>query len=158
MKIIKLRTGENVLVDDYDFEWLSQWKWYCNANGYAYRRSEAGGKRKNVMMHRLILNVPKGYETDHINRNKLDNQRANLRIATRSQNRANSRTRKRVNKYKGAYKTKINGNDYYQAQLTHNKKTIHIGYFKTAIEAARAYDKKAKEIFGEFARGNFFSP
>lgn len=84
MKLIPLTKGRFTLVDDADFEWLNQWKWYLSGNGYATRTS------KHIRMHRVINNTPDGYDTDHINRDKLDNRRDNLRSVTRSQNNFNS--------------------------------------------------------------------
>lgn len=78
------------LVDDADFEWLSQWRW-SNKKGYARRNTwEPGTKRQQtIWMHRLINNTPMGYETDHIDRNPLNNQRENLRTVTGGQNKMN---------------------------------------------------------------------
>lgn len=94
-KEIQLTQGKVTLVDDEDYEWLSQWKWCAkdgrNGNFYAFRAS----KNKSTYMHRLILDTPKGKVTDHINGNGLDNRRINLRICSyrensHNKNRANS--------------------------------------------------------------------
>lgn len=74
MLSIKLTQEKFALVDDSDFEWLNQWKWHISTHGYAMRRN----KGKLIYMHRLINNTLDGYETDHVNRNKLDNRRENL--------------------------------------------------------------------------------
>jgi hypothetical protein len=90
MKRIPLTQGKFALVDDADFEWLNQWKWRVN-HGYARRALYENGKRAgDISMHRLINNTPAGLDTDHINRDKLDNRRDNLRSATRSQNNFNT--------------------------------------------------------------------
>src|SRR5437867_12616129 len=90
MKCIELRgkwgKGKYTMVDDADFAWLNQWRWYFDPhNGYVVRRSNY----QRIYMHRLILNPPKGRIGDHANGNKLDHQRSNLRICTYSQNNAN---------------------------------------------------------------------
>lgn len=89
MAKIKLTQDKYAIVDDADFEWLNQWKWKLNWNGYACRNARADGRYVKTYMHRLINATPTGQDTDHINRNKLDNRRSNLRDATRSQNNFN---------------------------------------------------------------------
>ena len=93
MREIPLCDGAAALVDDEDFDWLNQWKWHLGAGGYASRREwNAVEKRtRGVLMHRLILNAPPpiGYVVDHINRNRLDNRRANLRLSTFQENARN---------------------------------------------------------------------
>lgn len=81
-KEIILTRGKTALVDDSDYPYLSQFKWHCTHYGYAVRFLG----RKVVWMHRLILNAPTSLTVDHINRNKLDNRRANLRLATHAEN------------------------------------------------------------------------
>lgn len=84
-KLIPLgKSGKFAIVDEEDYEWLSQWKWRLG-NGYAVRSIN----RKTTGMHRVINQTPEGLETDHINRNKLDNRKSNLRSATRSANSKN---------------------------------------------------------------------
>lgn len=83
--------GKFVLVDDQDYEYLNRWKWFLNNHGYVARNMyttdhEGRIKHKNERMHRIIMQTPVGMETDHINGNKIDNRRENLRICTRSQN------------------------------------------------------------------------
>jgi len=91
VKKIKLTQGRYALVDDEDFNWLNQWKWcFDRSNGYAHRNQWVNGKNRKIYMHRIILGNPRGIlikvETDHKNRNKLDNRRKNLRVVTRSEN------------------------------------------------------------------------
>lgn len=91
MKLIQLTQGKSAIVDDADFEWLNQWKWRYT-HGYARRAHYVDSRRVgDIHMHRLVNNTPDGgFDTDHINRNKLDNRRSNLRTATRSQNNFNT--------------------------------------------------------------------
>ena len=103
MKKIYL-SGKNkdkyAIVDDKDFPILSQWKWYDNNRGYASSVRQINGKTKNFLMHHEILKPPSGLLIDHINGNKLDNQRKNLRIADKSMNAING-FKKSKNIYKG---------------------------------------------------------
>lgn len=84
MKKIQLTQGKFAIVDDEDFLELSKYKWYLSGNGYATRTS------RHIRMHRVINSTPEGFDTDHINGDKLDNRRSNLRTATRSQNNFNT--------------------------------------------------------------------
>jgi len=152
MKEIKLPQGKTTIVDDENYEWLNQWKWHCNTNGYVMRTVRTNKVRRNIIMHRVILKLNStDVETDHINRNKLDNRRANLRIATRSQNNTNKDARGK-SKYLGVYFT---DGKYPCAQVRFNGKKYYLGLFKTEEDAAKAYDKKALELYGEFANLNF---
>ena len=98
-------------------------------------------------MHREIMKPSKVEVIDHINHNKLDNTKENLRCCTKQQNEMNKVKRSNTSsKFKGV--TKINK---WMASITFNNKTINLGYFNTEKEAAKIYNVKAKELFGEFA-------
>lgn len=105
MKKIPLSQGKFAIVDDEDFEFLSQWKWHLHKDGYAARTQwlpDTGGKKKNFMMHRVLNKTPIGMHTDHINNIRLDNRRKNLRTATRAQNYMNQGKKKNTTSiYKG---------------------------------------------------------
>lgn len=153
-KEIQLSQGYVALVDDEDYEWLSQWKWTYH-NGYAYRNitvptnaSGFGTQR----MHRLILDASRFFEVDHIDGDGLNNIRSNLRLATRTQNSRNRRGTG-YNGLKGIAIHKFSG--LWQAKIRANAKQIHLGYFKTPEAAAHAYDAAARQYHGEFARLNF---
>ncbi len=150
---IPLTQGKVALVDDEDYERVSQRKWWRWANGYAAAYIDG----KVIPLHRFILNAKKGDEIDHINTNKLDCRRANLRLCTRSQNVMNTRLRAdNTTGFKGiSYIKKKRGTKKYSAHLKIGTRRIHLGYFYAPVEAARAYDKAAREHFGEFARLNF---
>lgn len=151
------------IVDDQDYEWLNKWKWYAAYNKiynnfYVYRYDYVNKKQKNVCMHRVILGITDSkIFIDHIDHNTLNNQRSNLRECSQSKNLMNSKKPRRVKEtssiYKGVYFNKQNKKWYGQIYI--NNKRIHLGLFKKEIEAAKAYDKKAKELFGEFALLNF---
>jgi hypothetical protein len=150
MKEIKLSKGFVALVDDEDYEYLNQWKWYVYIDRiyyYALRRDNKSGKR--IKMHRVILNAPDNIFVDHIDHNGLNNQRNNIRLCNNAQNQWNMKGRR--NGLKGVSVEKY----CFRAAIKYQNKTIHLGSFKTEIEAGKAYDIKAKELFGEFAMLNF---
>lgn len=148
-KQIPLLNGEIATVDDRDYADISQFNW--NRAVYVYRNYKILGSRKNELLHRRIMNPPKGYVVDHIDGNPLNNQRDNLRICTQSQNSANKR--KIRTDYKGVAWHK--NRNYYIAQIKVSGKSFYLGKFESAVAAARVYDEKARELFGKFARLNF---
>jgi len=153
MKEIPLTQGKVALVDDDDFEWINQWKWRFDSGGYAVREVN----NTSFYMHRFIMDTPKGMQTDHINRDKLDNRRENLRICNASQNKINEDLRStNTSGYKGVgYITnKRKRNKRWVATIWKDYKAICIGYFHTPEEASLAYNKKALELYGEFAESN----
>ena len=156
--LIPLPGGENAIVDLEDYERISRFKWNINKSrhtSYAVRTTRASeGKRGNhIIMHREILLTDEA--VDHINRNGLDNRRANLRPATRSQNSRNASKRSdNTSGFKGVGIYKPYGN--WRARITvETGKRITVGYFKTPLEAAIAYDEAAIKYHGEFASLNF---
>jgi len=159
---IPLTYGQFAKIDPEDYIWLVQFKWYCQKNSrncYA-ARSIRSVKRKNkrtmIFMHRLIMNTPKNRFCDHINHNGLDNRRANLRNCTHKQNCANSRPHlDSISKYKGvSWSRQLKK---WSAYIKINDKSRNLGYFESEVEAARAYDRAAKEFHGRFANLNFES-
>ena len=149
MKKIKLTKGKYALVDDEDFDYINQWKWSFNGS-YAVRGKYIGrvnGKDRyeRIYLHRDLNKTPKGMETDHINRNKLDNRRCNLRTVTKSKN----------NNNRDAYKNNICGvcgvNWYkqmkkYCSRIVVNGKRMHLGYFDNLEDAIKAR-KKAEDTY-----------
>ena len=150
------KTGEGkfAIVDIEDFEKLNQFRWYMDKNNYVHRSQHISGsgknrKKKTISLHRYLINPPKGKIIDHADRNPLNNLKSNLRICTRSQNEANSPGRGGTSEYKGVSwdREKLK----WLAGIKHQYERIYIGVFKNEIDAAKAYNKKAKELFGEFA-------
>jgi hypothetical protein len=162
MKLIPLSLGKFAQVSDYRFEFLNQWNWFAQKDKrtgilYAVRNIRINGKRTIARMHRVITNCPVNKVIDHKDRDGLNNQDENLRICSKTQNQANSRKREGNAIYKGIYLVKHKNKiyKYWRAQIGFNNKKMGLGYFKTQIEAAKAYDVKAKKLFGEFALVNF---
>lgn len=150
MKEIALTKGKVTIVDDEDYEFLSSFKWHFS-RGYAWRNiTIARGKGTTISMHRVIMGLEMGDErqADHINGNKLDNRRSNLRICSNAENQRNTKTPttntsgfKVVNLLKGRWR----------ASIWHQNKQHYLGRFDTPEEAHATYCKAASELYGEFA-------
>ena len=161
---IPLTQGKFAIVDPEDYDRLARHKWFAMRSRrgfYAIRMAEAkgpNGTRKKIRMHRQILHVPPGKFIDHINHNGLDNRKANLRIVTNLQNSWNKRKQKGnySSRYKGASWSKRAGKWHTEIYCRGTK--IFIGYFDDEKKAARAYDAKATELYGEYAALNFPAP
>lgn len=149
MKEILLTRGHVALVDDEDYEWLNLSLWTTQGEeGHLYAVREFQGRR--MYMH-VVLTGVRG--TDHVDGNGLNNQRSNLRVATQQQNTWNSRARVGTSLYKGV--SWAEHAKRWRAQIVLDGENTHLGYHVSEEDAARAYDKKAQELFGEFARLNF---
>jgi hypothetical protein len=157
-KEIPLSRGLKALVDDEDYEELSKYDWcamkpgsYCYAARGVYKADE---KHIIVWMHRQILNTPDDMQTDHINGDTLDNRRCNIRVCTKNQNNFNrSKALKPASsKYKGVYWSNIRKR--WCSRIQKDGKTYWNGSFRDEKDAALAYNDKATELFGEFARLN----
>ncbi len=161
MKKIQLTQGQIALVDDEDYNYLMQWKWFAHRKNskttfYAVRTCRENGQ-KTLRMHNVIANryIKKDYtELDHRDRNGLNNQKDNLRISTRGENMHNTpnhgKCLKGVNKHILKYKTKKGDEKVYikyRARITVNKKTISLGYFKTEKEAHMEFLKASKKHY-----------
>ncbi len=142
MKKILLTQGQNTLVNDKDYDYLIKWKWYAKKSTYSFyaaRNEYKNGKQITIRMHRVIMNTPLGMETDHKDRNGLNNQRYNLHIVTRLENNNNKRT----------YKTNKSG---FSGVYWHKKakrwvatfRNKHLGQFLTKKEAINCRKKYAK--------------
>lgn len=158
-KYIRLTKGKQARVDDENYERLNQHNWYCN-KGYAVRHisnpnPEPGKPRQvSVLMHREIMNAPKGVDVDHKNRNKLDNREENLRFVQGGGNEQNKdKIKSNTSGYKGVVFHKRAGK--WQAQIMIGSKSIYLGLFNAKEQAAKAYDEAAVKYHGEFAVLNF---
>ncbi|AXF54590.1 HNH endonuclease [Salicibibacter kimchii] len=147
---IELTQGYMSIVDNEDYERVNKFNWHVNARGYATTSTPA-----YALMHRYILGVDSlGKDVDHINGDRLDNRKENLRVVNNSQN---ARNRKKVanttSRYKGV--SWLTRHSKWTSRITLHGKSTFLGYFDSEEEAARAYDKSAKDLFGEYARLNF---
>jgi hypothetical protein len=132
MKVITLSNGKETLVDDEDYEFLSRWRWK-DANGYAKRTARYG----TLAIHREVMGAKPGQIVDHINQNKLDNQKHNLRFVTKAQNAMNSKSFiTNTSGVKGVYYEKRDST--WTAHIQINHKSVRLGTFKTREEAADA--------------------
>lgn len=146
-KEIKTKNGDVIKVDSSDYDYLIKFKWSLIGKGYAYNH-------KLGMMHRIIMNTPKELQVDHLNKDKLDNRKLNLRNCTNKENSHNTEgSKKSTSKYKGVSWCNTRGK--WSSQIVHNGINLFIGRFNTEEEAGRAYDAKVKELFGEYAHLNF---
>jgi hypothetical protein len=124
----------------------------------SYLRTSFGKKKGAVNISRLIMNCPNGMVVDHINGDTLDNRRANLRICSVSQNAMNQAPQRiKRSKYKGVTRHKKKWLSQINQRVAGKQKHTHLGLYDSEEDAARAYDKKAKELYGEFALLNFTS-
>lgn len=151
MKEIKLTRNQKCLVDDDLFDYLSKYKWHASGKiGKFYASSRIDGKIRT--MHRLIMDAPDNLQVDHINGNRLDNRKVNLRLCSNSFNLGNRGANKNnTSGFKGVGASK---HGRFVAKIQVNRKYIHLGYFDTPIEAAHAYNQGAEKYFGEFAKVN----
>jgi hypothetical protein len=151
---IRISDGSFVTVDAEDFERLSKYRWSAHGKGYAVRGVHIGNRKyRHIAMHREIVGAEPGEYVDHINGDKSDNRKANLRIATNSQNLMNrGRNRNNTSGYKGVRYEKRR--DKWAAEIKKDYKSKFLGYFDCKHEAARAYNRAALELHGEFAKLN----
>lgn len=157
MKHIPLSQNKTALVDDADHESLVRFEWFAlevNGNWYAARKVKVEGRQATVYMHRQILGHSALPLIDHKDRNGLNNTRANLRFATRAQNMANTgKQRRNTTGFRGV--TWIAKLGKWRAQIGFENRKIAAGCHASIVDAAKAYDAKARELFGEFAVLNF---
>lgn len=160
MKTIPLSRGLFAMVDDADFDAVCGYKWHalsCNGLFYAARSVKIGDVRRTILMHRMLMAAPVGANVDHENGNTLDNQRmSNLRLCPQSKNIGNAKLRKNnTSGFKGVVRCPPLANGkMWRAEIMIDRKHVALGWHPTPQDAARAYDAKALELFGEFARTN----
>lgn len=149
MQKIKLSQGKYAIVDDEDYDLVSRYNWYYN-EGYA----KAYYQGKRLRMHRLILKAKNGQQIDHRNRNRLDNQRSNLRICTLQENNRNITLRKdNTSGYKGVSLDKSTG--HWRPLVYVDGKVKTSGQFLNKHHAALVYDLWATFFHKDFASTNF---
>ena len=140
-----------VMVDDEDYEFLQQFKWQVDR--YKSVKTHANPRLKDILIHRVIMKPEKGVEIDHIDGNRLNNQKSNLRFATSSQNKINRGPRKdNKSGFKGV--SWHRQRNLWTARVMIDGKYKHLGLFKTPEEAAEAYNAEATTYYGEYAWQN----
>ena len=150
MKIILSKSGQKIKVDDEDYEYLNQFSWHSSV-GYATRDIN----HRTIYMHREIMNPTEGFQVDHINHDKFNNKRENLRLCTPRQNSRN-RSGWGKSKYLGVSTSTIKGK--WIAYIYLSKRQTVLGHYETEKEAAIAYDIAAIKSHGEFANLNILKP
>lgn len=151
--LVFLTRGKVAIIDTVDAEFVLSRNWRADAYGYVIT---GGGrnKRPTYKLHRILMDAPSGVEVDHINRNKLNNRRCNLRLVTHAENSRNLEKRpSNTSGYKGV--TWYKRHQKWRAYIRVNYRQLTIGHYPTPEEAALAYDAAAREHFGEFAHLNF---
>lgn len=159
-KIILLGGDKFAIVDPADYENLSRFRWRADQSErvwYAARFKMIGGRARNILMHRLLLNAPPGVEVDHRNGNGLDNRRANIRLCTHVENSRNRHSLRltKASRWKGVVPYASQIGTRWRARIHVSGKNLSLGSYGTEEEAARAYDTAAREHFGEFAALNY---
>jgi hypothetical protein len=152
MAEIALTRGYVAIVDDSDLAELSLWKWSASktkTNVYAYRQIVRDGKHIQIYMHRQLSGAQKGQVVDHVNRNGLDNRRSNIRLCDQSLNQGNKRAIGGASRFKGVWWCRATKK--WRAEITQNGRKHRAGSHPNEISAARAYNAKARSLFGEFA-------
>lgn len=147
----------SVILDKDDFitiKMVKKWSITKNLCGQVY--FSYSKNRKNIYLHKLIMNCPKGLVVDHINGNTLDNRKLNLRICTKLENQYNQKKHKgnRHSKYKGVTFRKDLKSKPWESFIYNNYKSTRLGYFASEQEAAIAYNEAAKRVYGQFAKLN----
>lgn len=146
MKEINISKGHSVLVDDQDLERVNQYHWSFT-HGYAVRND----KGRRIYLHRYIVNAPDNKTVDHINGNRLDNRRSNLRLCSFSENMRNCRKkRKDPSIPRGVFAHRKR----FSSKIYVSKQQIYLGSFSTKEEAARAYDIASLKYHGEYGIRN----
>ena len=137
------------IIDIDDYEKVKNFHWSDNGDGYAHGRDSTVKVKVKTAMHRIIMGHPDLF-VDHINGNRLDNRKANLRLCTQADNNKNNKGRGR---YKGAHLR----DNMWHSSIKANGKSIHIGTFKSEVNAAQAYNFAAEKYHGEFANYNYYN-
>lgn len=152
-------SGKKVLVDDEDLELIKPFSWWANAKNYVQGSKFRGDKKIHHYMHRLIMNPPPNLQVDHINKDRLDNRRSNLRIVTRQENQYGKKTHGKTSMFMGVKRVNLKSKKW-QAELSlpNVKGVTVLGTYKSEIDAAIAYDVVSVRNFGIYAKTNILPP
>lgn len=153
---IPLTQGKVAVIDFEDFEKVRPYKWYANKVGQRFYagRNLHGPVSGSISMHREIMQPDDGLDVHHVDGDGLNNQRNNLRVCTRSENMGAFRrlTANKTSKFRGVSWYSRDSN--WEARIKIFGKKLFLGRFATEEDAANAYDKKSRELFGEFSYSN----
>jgi hypothetical protein len=159
MRKLPITKGHFTIVDDDDFERVCIFRWCYYGDGYAARGYRENGKVRIVRLHHMIIGNPRpGFLVDHINGNRLDNRKSNLRFVTNQQNIFNSQKRQLIisggnsSKYKGV--TWMTDSNKWRNRITLGGREFHLGVFESEQEAALAYNQAAIKFYGEYSKLN----
>jgi len=149
---LKLTKGFVSKVDESDFARITQFKWQSQKTSgddvYAGASiKDESGKWRRVLLHRFVMNAPRGMVIDHINGDKLDNRKSNLRICNQVVNRLNSKGSGK-SKYKGV-SLRNRASPWMASIKLPDGEYKNLGSYKNEIDAARAYNEYAKKIYGD---------
>lgn len=147
---VKTKTGAKIYFDNADRHFVENRYWTERKSANTSYAVTNGGKSngwKQIAMHTIFMQTPKGLCVDHIDGNGLNNRRSNLRVCNSKQNTSSTRSRKGTSKYKGVSKF----GSKWRAYIAPNRKQISLGYFSNQKDAAIAYNIAAEKYFGEFA-------
>jgi hypothetical protein len=156
LAVICLKSEKHVIVDKDIWHDLSLKKWWMNAHGYVIGTVDGVETPMHTYLYKtFVADIPPNYIIDHINNIRHDNRLSNLRVNTLSGNAHNAKkTKNASSKYYGVYWNKRSNRWF--AAITYKYKHYHIGIFKDEIDAAKAYNVRAVELYGEFANVNSF--
>lgn len=152
-RLLDLGNGGTAFIDAEDADLVAGYGWYQTANGYVgAMTTDRTGKRKLLLLHRLLMGEPEGRHVDHLNGDKLDNRRENLRVATYQQNQANRRSlgRNNTSGVRGVqYMPQLSASKPWRAQITVDRRNLHLGLFATRAEAIQTRRQAEHEHYGE---------
>ena len=147
MTHILLSSGERIIIDRDDLESIQKYRWHISTQGYVRTEVFSGGKRKEIKLHNFLLGfIPsKSLVVDHINRNKLDNRKSNLRIVSKKENARNSKTQcNNTSGHRGiSFRRK---ESKWEAYIKVDGKREHLGIFDELADAIKARRKREKEL------------
>jgi hypothetical protein len=155
---IPLNQGKHALIDADDFGTVGQFRWWIDSVGYAHTFIRVRpGERRTVRLHRMIMREPELLQVDHLNTDRLDNRKCNLRLCDRKENSRNRNTNRgsKRSRYKGV--TQHQGSPRWIARIRIGVKKLNLGVFDSENDAATAYNMAALHYYREYAKLNWIN-